>query len=414
MPIKHLCILLFLTLISCTASKHSGENLARVTLVNRNGISETTSSTERLKLFEKTDFRSPQPYKKVQRMFHRNKDGVIKTHLTSYHKNGQLKQALELENNRAKGLYEEFHSNGNRKLLAHILEGEGDLSDDAMPTWIFDEECQAWDSNGNLTANFSYKKGSLEGPSQTFYSNGTLETTSNYHHGLIEGYFSSYSQEGKAIAFFPYQAGERHGKSIYNNSADIEIFDKGKLLTAEYYDKDQHLKASVKGGQGQQATFIEGRLVKLQEVQNGELNGRVEHFDSEGKLTHSFSIDNGLMHGEELVFFPQSTQVQMSIPWEKNNIQGEYKTWYLNGVKESQREVSFNKNNGLYTAWYEDGSVMLIEEYDNNILLKGRYFKAKQSFAVSAVNEGSGVATFFSPQGNYLKRCTYLDGVAQL
>ena len=72
-----------------------------------------------------------------------------------------------------------------------------------------------------------------------------------------------------------------------------------------------------------------------------------------------------------------------------------------------------NKKNGLCTVWYKDSSIMLVEEYENNRLVKGTYYKKNDSLPVSTVNNGSGTVTLYDSDGNFLKSIKYLKGVPQ-
>jgi hypothetical protein len=53
---------------------------------------------------------------------------------------------------------------------------------------------------------------------------------------------------------------------------------------------------------------------------------------------------------------------------------------------------------------------MLIEEYENDVLQKGSYFKKGETRAVSTVESGEGTATFFCKDGRFLKRALYHKG----
>ncbi|MBA2727695.1 MAG: hypothetical protein H0U49_05930, partial [Parachlamydiaceae bacterium] len=66
------------------------------------------------------------------------------------------------------------------------------------------------------------------------------------------------------------------------------------------------------------------------------------------------------------------------------------------------------------TAWYADGNMMLIEEYDHDKLLKGEYYKKGDRFPVSTVLDGKGIVTFFDADGILLKKVNYRNGKPDL
>lgn len=126
-------------------------------------------------------------------------------------------------------------------------------------------------------------------------------------------------------------------------------------------------------------------------------------------------IKNGFKNGEELEFFPPNPfnndlRPMLSITWRDGKIHGPVKTWYENGILESQREMANNVKTGLSTAWYRDGSLMIIEEYDQDKLVKGEYFKKGEKYPVSEVALGQGMATLYDGDGNFMHRINYQKG----
>ena len=67
-------------------------------------------------------------------------------------------------------------------------------------------------------------------------------------------------------------------------------------------------------------------------------------------------------------------QPKLYMQWQKGVIHGKCRSWYPNGNLESEREMCENKKNGIASAWYEDGSLMFIEEYHCDILQSGSYY----------------------------------------
>jgi antitoxin component YwqK of YwqJK toxin-antitoxin module len=91
-------------------------------------------------------------------------------------------------------------------------------------------------------------------------------------------------------------------------------------------------------------------------------------------------------------------------------IQGIVKTWYPNGKLESQREFNQNKKHGTSVAWYENGDVMLIEDYDRDLLLTASYFKIKDPNPTSRIEQGRGIATLYTSHGIFLRKISYEKG----
>ena len=77
---------------------------------------------------------------------------------------------------------------------------------------------------------------------------------------------------------------------------------------------------------------------------------------------------------------------------------------------ESQREMSGNTRNGVSTAWYRDGQLMMIEEYESDKLKKGDYYRKGHKQPLSQVINGEGTVTLFDSEGNYLRKIPYVNG----
>ncbi len=188
-----------------------------------------------------------------------------------------------------------------------------------------------------------------------------------------------------------------------------EVYCEGKLTSGRYYDQCETLLAQIDNGTGYRAIFGKESLSELQEYHDGVLKGQIKFYAANGALIKSSHMINNIKHGEEIEYYdsPQGQQPlpKLSIMWAEGIIQGLVKTWYPNGIQESQREMANNCKNGLLTAWYNNGNIMLIEEYDRNKLVKGEYFPMGEKIPVSEINAGRGLATLYDAQGTFPPPC---------
>ena len=53
---------------------------------------------------------------------------------------------------------------------------------------------------------------------------------------------------------------------------------------------------------------------------------------------------------------------------------------------------------------------MFIEEYENDILIKGSYYQINQKEPVSTIIKGNGIATLFDSTGRFIKKIHYSEG----
>lgn len=401
-----------------TVREEKPPKLASIHIIDRNGLTETISNTERLKNYENVDFLQPQPYNKVLRVFSRNENGVVRGFVTTYHPNGQVKQYLEIENTRAHGSYKEWYSNGNLKIDCFVIEGDADISLAAEKSWLFDGCAKAYSEEGCLIATIPYVRGTMEGVAHYFHPNGVIWKEVIYQDNQFSGEVKIFLDTGELLQISNYCQGVKDGKTLrywtQDQIAAQESYEKGLLLQAEYFDAKGEKISSIENGNGIRATFNREGISELQEFRNGKLEGEVKTFDIKGNLCKLHHVKNGIKHGEEIVFFPamggKQKQAKLSMNWYEGKVQGLVKTWYQEGGMESQKEMSNNKVNGLATAWYREGQLMLIEEYEQGSLTKGDYYRKGERKPVSQIQAGDGVATIFDPDGNYVRKITYQHG----
>lgn len=416
-----LCVCIGALLAACSKVAYCPiqPQLSTICIVDQDGLSETISTKDRLEKFEKVNFLASQPYQKVIRVYGRDQTGDIQAYITSYHPNGCVKQYLEVVNNRACGQYQEWHENGKMKLDARVIGGVADLGTSAENSWLFDGVSCAWDAEGNMLAEIPYCKGVIEGECIHYHLNGNVWKQIHYTGGNVHGINKTYLENGRLFLVNEYDSGVRHGplKRYWENGnlAAEETYAKGRLEEGRYKDINGNIVATVDDGDGTRAIFGKQHVHELQEYREGIQDGQVRTFNEDGSLFSTHSVKNDLKHGEEIEYYlskkNQSKPVpKVSINWAEGKIQGMVKTWYPSGVQESQRELSENKKNGLLTAWYMDGSLMMIEEYDHDKLQKGKYFKKGDKLPIGQIRDGNGVAFFYDAKGNFLRKVEYQNG----
>lgn len=399
--------MIFILPVNFAYAAKNESRLNSINILDRNGFSETIGSKDRLKQFEKADFFKSMPYEKVLRIYSRNGKGEIHSFINTYYPNGQPKQYLEIVNGRAFGMYREWHSNGKVRLDATVIGGDADVYPGAENTWVFDGWNCAWDEEERPLASIFYKKGSLEDTAYYYHTNGNVWKQIPYKENKIEGTVQIFIEDGTLLQSIDYVQGKKQGLALryWKNKqiASQEDYAEDLLQKATYYDINGTVVSEIKQGTGFRATFGKEVVAELQEYNKGAQNGKVKAFDKEGHLVRLSHIKNNMKHGEEFEYY-SNNQPKLMITWYEGKIQGATKTWYENGVQESQREMHDNKKNGLLTAWYRDGSLMLIEEYDQGKITKGSYFKRGDHTPISQVNQGEGTATLYDADGNFIRK----------
>ncbi len=410
--------LLLLILAACGHSKSDPDRLSSIQLLDRNGFSETISLQDRLAIYNKTDFLAPQPYQKVVRVYGKASEGKTVSKVTTYHSNGQLWKYLESENGRAHGAYQEWHPNGQLKISAFVIEGTADVSEMGQMTWLFDKTSEVFDEQGNRIAVIPYNKGLLEGVSSYYFDTGELMKEIPYFKNEIHGTLTLYNKNGECLESVPYNSGERDGLSnTYWAPGQLkarELYQNGLLTEAEYFDSKESCVAEIKNGSGKQALFQDDFLVSLLEYLNGKLEGEVQVFNSHQCLTNIYYLKDEMKTGEEWEYYPTTDGLRhpkLFLEWDQDTIQGVAKTWYDTGILESQREMHNNKKHGLCFAWFKEGDLMLMEEYEDDVLVKGSYYKKWEKSPTSKVENGKGVATLFDKEGRLVRKIAYEKGL---
>jgi antitoxin component YwqK of YwqJK toxin-antitoxin module len=410
----------YILLIMCSACSSSKETtepvLTSVSIIDRHGFSETISNPMRLQQYESVDFLSEQPYEKVLCMYSRDQCGNITSTQTSYHPNGQPKQYLEVVNNRACGTYMEWHTNGTLKLEANVINGEADITPEAQATWLFDGLSQVWDDCGNLVAQIPYCNGELEGESIYFHANGAIWKRENFHKNQYNGTLEVFRDTGEILQTTEYVSGEKQGSTKRYWSPDCvaseEIYCQNKLMTGTYFDSNGECLSAITEGNGYRVLFSKESISEIHEFRNGQAEGEIKIFAADGSLLNLYHIKNSIKHGEEIEYYNPlevngKVQPRLSLNWVEGHIQGLAKTWYPNGIQESQREMSNNSKSGLLSAWYQNGSLMLVEQYDSDKLIEGQYFPPGEKIPVSEIHNGRGTATLFDAKGNFIRKIKY-------
>lgn len=422
---NYLCFLLtFICTLSGCASRNQSfytlePTLTSINIIDRNGLTETINNQERLEQYSLVNFLQPQPYQKVLRIYSRDAEGNIPACITSYHPNGYPSKYLEVVNSRACGEFKEWYPNGVLKVCAHVMEGSADIVDGSEKSWIFDECNQAWNEHGMLEASIFYCKGKLEGTSLYYHCNGKVWKSVPYVQNNIHGTMEIYFSDGTLLQSSCYCNGLKEGKTIRYWNKDLiaaeEEYCEGLLYTGRYYNLSGECIAQVDEGNGIRAAFGKDAVTELQEYHYGMIEGEIKQLDKYGRVTSLYHAKNGCKHGEEIYYFDavrlQQTLIpKLSIMWYEGSIQGIVKTWYDNGTQESQREISQNKKNGHSTAWYRDGSLMMIEEYEQDKLIRGEYYSKGEKFPVSTIDDGKGTVSLFNSDGSFIRKIEYKKG----
>ena len=426
---KKIKFIILISIFTSCGVYNKNEQMSFIQITDKHGISEIISSKEKLLKYQDVNFETePQPYKQVTRIFSDKTTKQKFSKITSYHNNGNIFQYLDIKDSSAYGKYIEWHKNGQKKIEAKIIGGEANLSPQSQETWVFHDISFVWDEKGNLLAEINYTNGLLSNISSYYFPNGNLQKIIPYENNEIHGTIKEYDENKKLTSISNFKNGKLNGKTkgfYKNNYIFIENYKNGKLINGKYLDPNKKLISSIKNGKGYKIHVNEA-ISEVQKIEytKGIEEGQIEIYSLDLQLICKYHKKNNQKQLDEIFYFLKSEldedsimtneqHPKVSIQWKDNYIHGLVKTWYNNAVLESQKTVSKNKKNGPLSAWYKDGAIMLLEDYENDILIQGKYFKKNIPTPISIVTNGTGVATLYDENGLFIKKIKYEKGIAQ-
>ena len=170
------------------------------------------------------------------------------------------------------------------------------------------------------------KNGQPIGEWISYYPSGKVFIISNYENGELKGDIKSFDENGKLIQITHSETGLTEG---FNES--------GKLW---YFGKQKNGKK-----EGEWTFLSNGLKQKIQNYENGQLNGEYKSYDENGKL---------YCKGK----------------YEKGKRVGEWKFYFSNGAL---KEIGYYQNDKSIGTWIEydkEGEVIFIRYYENGNLIK--------------------------------------------
>ena len=411
-----LSLFILFSLPSCQA-KQVGckENILGLQLTDANGFTETVTNPKHLREIKVEDFNNPQPYQKIVVTFaDKQKANSSNSKILSYYPNGQLHEQLLVKSFQAYGEYNEWYPNGERKVIASLKGGSGDLTADAKKTWVFNGSFLAFYPDGKSKAKFSFANGKATEKAVHFFPSGQIQKQEHFLSGQLHGCSETFSNSGKLIEKGSYYKGDRHGQQtlqVTDKKFKLEeLYDHGKLLQGRYYLQDS-LASKVEKGNGKRCTiFKEGVL--YQPIADGVVSGICELYNKDGHLIKTESFMSGTKDGEEVLYYPSSKkQKKLSLNWKGELLSGTVSSWYPNGSIESNYTLIDGVKEGKSKAWYRSGQLMFHEEYREGKLVDAEYYKNGISKAASSIKHGKGTALLFNEDNTQHSKISYENGL---
>lgn len=301
-------------------------------------------------------------------------DGKLDGIQEYYFDNGNLSSRENYVNNNAEGLVTNYYYGGNVKSLINYKFGKQN------------GEEKTYYNNGNLQAINYYVNGERTGTSKEYYKSGSLQDVERYVNGKADGPYKSYyesgalSSEGQAAKGnaegewkYYYESGKIKEKHSYVNDNEEglhqEYYENGQLAVnymakkakingeAIYYDKNGKVYSTYQHDNGtiKSAKYVDpkGRQLSYAELKDHTASVLVYSPDGLKRAHHLFN-QKGDLDGPDTLFYP-SGKINQVNQYKAGQLNGPSVTYYLNGNKKSEINMTDGKQDGYYTSFYVDG-----------------------------------------------------------
>lgn len=311
-------------------------------------------------------------------------EGKIHGLQKNYYPNQTLASKINFKEGKQFGPFEERYPDGSIKLKGNYLNGKpqgtvytyhpkkaDDASKPVVSKMVVYEDNQSnamlteFSRNGVKTLEMALRDEVPNGNFKTFYADGTIMTTGQFTNGQRTGTWRENYSDGSFHLSQDYVLDQKHGHS------------------EEWYNT---------AGADKRQKKSEGRFY------NDQKDGNWTEWYSNGSLASQKSYRYGLEEGEFLEYWPEKASEESSMEelrekmrlknnpeglrnrrlktkgfFVAGNREGEWKTWYPNGLLQSTVSFSNGKQDGLAQEWYD-----FLVDSKHILKLRGSYTAGSQ------------------------------------
>jgi len=255
-----------------------------------------------------------------------------------YTSEGAKDKLITLKESIKEGKYEEYYSNGQVSLTGNNKNGK------------LDGPVKKYYNSGELKAEVNYLDGDKNSQEIDYYRNGKVWQKANYEKGKLQGIYVSYFKNGKLSDSIKYLNGKPIGKNYqYHTNGVIAVtsdFDENGKLNGIYreYDDDGKLYFELEYKKGEIIAYKyynkKGEIIKQDKKRSG-------NFDFEGCYYTGIKRNSG--------------------KYNKEDKQGEWKFYDVNGNIESISNFKDGKAEGETRRFFQNGNVSSISQYKDDL-----------------------------------------------
>ncbi len=190
-------------------------------------------------------------------------------------------------------------------------------------------------------------KAPLTGYIRTYYDNGKLKSVKRYKNGIPDGYY---------LRFYP------------NSKMSLKMeYSNGKPLYFVQYYENAKIKAKQVDSAGYKwifRYFENGKIMRIECLKNGLLNGIVYQYYENGNVQLKVSYKDGKKHGLFQMFF-QNGNIKAECNYLNDSINGIFKTWTEDGFY-AEETFKNGKRFGVWKYYFPSGKIkaeVVISDY---------------------------------------------------
>ncbi|KAB8053794.1 hypothetical protein GCN74_25030 [Janthinobacterium sp. FT14W] len=196
-------------------------------------------------------------------------------------------------------------------------------------------------------------QGRQDGVTSLYRANGSLESRGNWRHGLPEGTHQQYHATGKLREASVYREGQRV-------DGPVQTFDENGKLSTSYVLRDGRMEGELL------AYFPDGKVSNRTQVSKGKFNGSTTDYYPDGAVRASMTQVNDLPVGEALEFYPDG-KVQSRQQYGDGGGLLSVRRYSPQGVLVLERRWDAQlREQGTSRSWYENGKPEHAIDYMND------------------------------------------------
>jgi len=259
-------------------------------------------------------------------------------------------------------------------------------------------------ANGKLSSEGTIRNGKPDGYWKTYYETGKIKSEGNRKEYVLDSTWKFYSAKGLMYVAFTYKNGKKNGYK-YSYSPDPKDSTVGVLSSKENFVNDTL--------QGISYFYKANKLHNTIFYRDGLAEGKAYEFSPDSMIT-TITIYKGGFVKKVIKINQYNTQ---------NHKEGLWQTFYENGNVKWEGTYADGKREGYFKTYTEDGSLITIQKFINDVEqtnapelakldLKVEYFAdgKVQSEGPYKNNLAVGVHTQFNEKGEIVKADIYDSG----